>query len=364
MPTLSELEQVRTKANQLTGVAGEYSAGANNVESLLKQKLTEAYKANEDIVKPLDVATANYYSAPSVAREKYQDIFNPFTREKLVSQYTGVESLPMLSYSNLYGQRQGSIADTLKAGTGAYAAEAEAATNQAKVAQNTYDQMWNEYKFQEEQALAREKMNTAEDPFTKYLKTMTTLRGFEPAQGLITAGQNADDVLRNINNVKNASKEDLAVAAKIASGVGISGLPGLVSTFKKWGATPTQQQLAQDLVNTRNVLRLRYTGAAFSESERPDYAFLTGNDPVLAFADPEFTRKSLTNLEPTFQKISKSGKNPYEDLINNLNQMYMGGGGSSSSILVQDLATGQIGTLDSEDEFDPTKYKRLSGGGP
>jgi hypothetical protein len=365
MPTQQELDIAKTKATTLTETAGEYSAGANNVESLLKQKLTEAYKANEDIVEPLDKATATYYQAPSVGREKYQDIFNPFTREELVSQYTGNEALPMLSYSNLYGQRQGSIADTINAGVGAYKAETENAVNQANTAQSFYDQMWKEFQFEETQKLEREKLaDKGKDPFTQFLELQAKLKGFEPNSTMITSGQNADTVLKNIENVKNASDKDLSVASKIAAGSGGNAVASIASTYYKMMATPTQISLAEDLVNARNVLRLRFTGAAFSESERPDYAFLTGQDPVLVFGDPNNTRRAFANLEPAFKTISKSGQNPYQDIINNLNTGFLGTGSpesgiSSKPIVVQDIITGQYGTLDSENEFDPSKYRRF-----
>jgi hypothetical protein len=361
MPTMNDLEQQRIKAGAATSTAGEMAAGTNNIESILKQKLTEAYKANADIVKPLDTATANYYSAPSVAREKYQDIFNPFTREKLVSQYTGAEAIPMLSYSNLYGQRQGSIADTINAGVGAYKAQADTATNQASLAQNQYDQMWKEYQFQEQQALEQQKLSAKDtkDPLTAFLELQGKFKGFDPNSTMVTAGQNADTVLANIKHIQEANANDLSVASKIASGIGAGGLPGITSLLYKAQATPQQVELANDLVNARNVLRLKFTGAAFGEGERPDYQFLSGQDPALVFGNPENVRTRMNNLKPMFEKMSKSGVNPYQNIMDKLNESYMGTGSSNNPIVVQDLKTGKIGTLDSEAEFDPTKYKKL-----
>jgi|GEM_PF-6344180 len=333
MPTQQELDTTKAKATSLASTAGEYAAGSNEIESILKQKLTDAYKANEDIVKPLDTATANYYQAPSTAREKYQGIFNPFSREKLVSQYTTNQAIPMLSYSNLYGQRQGSIADTINAGVGGYNAEAQNATNQANLAQNEYDQMWNEYQFQQQQALEREKMaqKDVKDPFTTFLELQGKLKGFEPNATMVTSGQNADTVLKNIDNITNADAKDLQVAAKIAASTGGNLYGTVVGTIAKMSATPAQLALAEDMVNARNVLRLRFTGAAFSESERPDYAFLTGQDPVLVFKDPQLVKNTFAKLKPQFETISKSGQNPYQDIISGLNQQYLGGGVSSET---------------------------------
>ena len=130
-----EVVNAKANAQSLLGTAGQMKAAEPTVTDVLTQKVRDAYSQNADIIKPLDEATQNYINSPKVGREKYQNIFNPFTREKLVGQYTGTESLPMLSLANIYGGRMGRIEDILGAGTRGYSAATDAATNKAALAQ-------------------------------------------------------------------------------------------------------------------------------------------------------------------------------------------------------------------------------------
>lgn len=80
---------------------------AQPITNLVKQKATDAYTAaTQQIIEPLDIATQEYVTAPKVAREKYAGIFDPFAREKLVSQYTSQQALPMMGLSSLLGGMQ------------------------------------------------------------------------------------------------------------------------------------------------------------------------------------------------------------------------------------------------------------------
>lgn len=140
-----DVVQARTRAQQSTASYGEAAAGEPTISDVLKQKITEAYQANQDIVKPLDVATQDYLGAPQAGREQYQNIFNPFQRENLVSQYIGTKALPMLSLSNILGNRMGRIEDTIGAGTNAYKADVLAKQAQAGLDQDLYDKLLSEF---------------------------------------------------------------------------------------------------------------------------------------------------------------------------------------------------------------------------
>jgi hypothetical protein len=141
----AEVQQAKANAQNLLGSATQMKAAEPMVTDVLRQRVQEAYAQNQDIVKPLDEATQTYLGSPQVGREKYQDIFNPFTREKLVSQYTGNKALPMLSYSNIYGNRMGRIEDILGAGVRGYQASADALLGKAQLAQQAYKDALDEY---------------------------------------------------------------------------------------------------------------------------------------------------------------------------------------------------------------------------
>lgn len=140
-----DVVNARNNAQSLTSSAGQMQGNQLAVGDVLKQKVQEAYAQNQDIIKPLDVATQDYIQSPKVGREKYQDIFNPFTREKLVSQYTGTTALPMLSLSSILGNRMGRIDDTLGAGVRGYEAATTAKINEANAAQTLYKNLLDEY---------------------------------------------------------------------------------------------------------------------------------------------------------------------------------------------------------------------------
>lgn len=155
----AEVTQARSKAQSLLGTAGQFQAAEPSVTDVLRQKVQEAYAQNQDIVQPLDKATQEYLTAPQVGREKYQDIFNPFSREKLVSQYVGTQALPMLSLSNIYGNRMGRIEDTLGAGVRGYQAASSSALAKAQLAQQQYESALDEWKTLENVRQEREKMD-------------------------------------------------------------------------------------------------------------------------------------------------------------------------------------------------------------
>lgn len=150
---------LRNTAQQAMQTAGAYAAGEPTVSDVLRQKVTEAYANNQDIVAPLDKATTEYLSAPATGREKYQDIFNPFARERLVSQYVGTQALPMLSLSNIYGNRVGRIEDTIGAGTRGYQAAGQLAQNQAQLSQQAYQDSLNEWKMMQDLNMEQQRID-------------------------------------------------------------------------------------------------------------------------------------------------------------------------------------------------------------
>lgn len=157
------ITQARESAQALTAGASELGAQQHSIGDVLKQKALDAYKANQDIIKPLDVATTEYIQAPSEARAKYVDpgsenyVFNPFQAENLVSQYVSQQAIPMLGLSSILGQRFGRIEDTIGAGTRAFQAQVAARQAKAQQAQQMYQDLLNEYVTGEDMRLAREK---------------------------------------------------------------------------------------------------------------------------------------------------------------------------------------------------------------
>lgn len=172
-----EVTNARQRAADLVGTAGQYSAAEPTISDLLREKVMRAYADNADIVSKLDESTTNYISAPSQAREQYQDIFNPFQREALVSRYTSNAALPMLSLSNIYGNRMGRIDDTIGAGTRAFQAAVQQKALVAQQAQQEYESVLNEYRVLED-LRARQRAEQFQQTQFDYQKTQDQ-RDFE-----------------------------------------------------------------------------------------------------------------------------------------------------------------------------------------
>jgi len=126
------------------------SSYAGSMHDALKKSIQQAYKDNADVIGQLDTATAQYLQAPSEARVKFQDIWNPFQRENLVSQYTSNQAIPMMAWSGIYGQRMGRAGDLLNAGVGAYERDVAAKQAAAELAQRTYENALTQYQLEED----------------------------------------------------------------------------------------------------------------------------------------------------------------------------------------------------------------------
>lgn len=138
----------REEASSAAGLAGGLAAQEYSIGDILKKKVQEAFDYSKDVIGPLDTATMNYVSAPSRARMKFADVWNPTQKEALVSQYTGNEALPMLSLGSVLGQRFGRAEDLIGAGTRGFQAMAAAKQAEAESKRNAYADMLNEYQLQ------------------------------------------------------------------------------------------------------------------------------------------------------------------------------------------------------------------------
>lgn len=145
------IEQARQRASALSLGAGQLASELPNIGNLLRDRATQAYSSNQDIIQPLDKATSTYLTSPQVAREQFQGIFNPFSREKLVAQYTGNQALPMLSLSSILGNRLGRIEDIIGTGTDAFKSQVLAEQSQAETANTFLNSLLQQYQLESDQ---------------------------------------------------------------------------------------------------------------------------------------------------------------------------------------------------------------------
>ena len=142
--------EAQEKSESASTRAASMAAGEASVADLIKEKALKAYSDNQDIIGKLDTAQSAYLTSPQAGREKYQDIWNPFQRENLVSQYVQNTALPMLSLSSILGQRFGRFDDLVGAGTRAYQAESGVAQNAADLASQSYQNVLKQYQLEED----------------------------------------------------------------------------------------------------------------------------------------------------------------------------------------------------------------------
>lgn len=219
----------------------------------------------------------------------------------MVSQYTANKSIPMLTLSNVLGQRMGSISDIIGAGTGAYQAKATDAANKAKQVQQLYQDIFGEYKFGEEQkmdqmklALEQQKLSQSGSGFDlkDLLGYIKSLEGLGPSATQQSEAQKATTALDAIERLDAADPADLKVAANLAS------QNWFVRLWANQTATAEQRALSRDMDNLRNMVRLEYTGAAFSPTELTSYSRITGSDPLSTFMDPQASQQAISELVP------------------------------------------------------------------
>lgn len=134
-PEIQEAQKASQGASQN---AVNYASAASLLPDKLKQAIQEKLNYNKDIIEQKNRAQSEYFAAPSAAREKYQDIWNPFQREALVSKARTNAYLPYANMVDIQNQRMGTIADIINAGTGAFGSAVTAAQGGAELARQNW----------------------------------------------------------------------------------------------------------------------------------------------------------------------------------------------------------------------------------
>jgi hypothetical protein len=133
-------------AQQQAQAATTQATAYQSAASLLPQKLREAIMSkldyNKDLIESQNKAMSEYFQAPSAAREKYQDVWNPFQRENLVAQERAMAYQPYANLTDLLGQRMGSVSDMIQSGTGAFNSAVTAQQGAAQLAAQNYQDLF------------------------------------------------------------------------------------------------------------------------------------------------------------------------------------------------------------------------------
>ncbi len=175
METPQAVSDARSNAASLGKTAADYAASAMTIPDQLKKSVQEALDYNKDVIGMRSTALADYQSAPAQANAKFgvqqfgtgpqagqvnpDFIFNPFERNSAIQTFINNQGIPFNVANTLLGMRQGTVADTVDAGTRAFNSQATAAQAAALAARQTYEDVLNEYKTTTELNQSQQRIN-------------------------------------------------------------------------------------------------------------------------------------------------------------------------------------------------------------
>jgi ABC-type transporter Mla subunit MlaD len=148
-----------------------YQGAASNVASMsgqvnqLPYKLRDAINKkldnNRDLIEQKNKAKEDYFSSAAEGREQYQDIFNPFQREALVTRGRNQAYTPYANLQDILATRQGGIQNMIGAASTAAQGDLNTATNQATLLQQQYTDLLNEASMRSDNAYRQASLNNS-----------------------------------------------------------------------------------------------------------------------------------------------------------------------------------------------------------
>jgi len=90
--------------------------GEGSLPSKLKEALNTKLNNNADLISQQSATMQKYFNSGPEAREKYQDVWNPFEKAKLVQQERSMALRPYDTLSGILENRMGNVSDIISAG--------------------------------------------------------------------------------------------------------------------------------------------------------------------------------------------------------------------------------------------------------
>ena len=172
--TSGEKQDVQTASQNLA----DLQTGAGSLPNKLKEALNKKLNYNKDIINQQSDVMQQYFAAPSAARAKYQDVWNPFEREKLVAQERTMALKPYDTLTGVLDQRMGDVADITTAGVQGWQGMVDAASTQLNAATTRLGTALQAYQIAGGQQSAADELALAVAQFNE------ANRQFEVAQSL------------------------------------------------------------------------------------------------------------------------------------------------------------------------------------
>jgi len=193
--TSGEKTDVRTATDQLS----TYQAGAGSLPDKLKEALNTKLNNNKDIIDQQSATMENYFNSGANARAKYQDVWNPFEKAKLVQQERSMALRPYDTLSGVLENRMGTVADVVNAGVSGWKGLVDSATTKLDSAKSMLSTALQSY------LSASSQQQAADDMAFKIAQAEEASRQFEKNYGL-----------ESTKVTNQASQFDRELAAKMA----------------------------------------------------------------------------------------------------------------------------------------------------
>jgi hypothetical protein len=152
--------------------------GQGSLPAKLKEALNTKLNNNRDIIDQQSQTMQNYFNSGAQAREKYQDVFNPFEKAKLVQQDRSMALRPYDTLSGVLENRMGSVADIVNAGVQGWQGLVNAAGTKAELAKSNLATALQSY------FGASQQQQAADDMAFKIAQAEEAARQFNQTYGL------------------------------------------------------------------------------------------------------------------------------------------------------------------------------------
>ena len=129
--TAGQTADVNTATQDLSTL----QAGAGNLPQKLKDALNTKLNNNKDIINQQADTMGAYFNSGAEARQKYQNIWDPFEKAKLVEQQKTMALKPYDVLSGVLENRMGTVNDIVQSGIGGWQGATNAATTKLQAAQ-------------------------------------------------------------------------------------------------------------------------------------------------------------------------------------------------------------------------------------
>jgi hypothetical protein len=147
---------------ETTQAVADVSGAQPGLPFKLREALQKKLDYNRDIIEQQADVEADYIAAPARAREKYQDVWNPFARERMVAEERAQAYKPYAVLSDVLGQRMGTVSDIVGQGVAGW----QGIVNQANVlnqsAQQKLAQAMDEYQMAAQMQQAADQLEMQE----------------------------------------------------------------------------------------------------------------------------------------------------------------------------------------------------------